>query len=411
MARMSKEDEDPLVRVKQYVESHNIKGILKNCVAALCTNSPDNPYAFFAEYFARLNEEHLSSPGQPVAQSSSSATAIQTQMSTESTEEHSPSAAYHLRNTGISTRAQRRGAVSAAPINEDDVDSNTERRGEPKDYKTTQALLKAIEKNALMCHLDDNDKSDIFEAMVLRRFNPGENIITQGDHRPRLRTPNYYYLMLKKTGDEGDNFYVINHGEVEIFIDNILQSTQGEGGSFGELALIHGCPRAATVRAKTDVKLWAIDGHTYRKILMANTIRKRKLYESFLKNVSILKTLDNWERLIVADALESVTFQDQEIVVKQGDPGDHFYIIMEGRASVTKNVDNTEIEVSVLGKYNYFGEITLLLNRPRAATVKAVGTLDCVKLDRARFERVLGPCIEFLKRNMANYNSYISQAV
>ncbi|KAL5253887.1 hypothetical protein ACHWQZ_G013599 [Mnemiopsis leidyi] len=312
-------------------------------------------------------------------------------MSTESTEEHSPSAAYHLRNTGISTRAQRRGAVSAAPINEDDVDSTSDRRGEPKDYKTTQALLKAIEKNALMCHLDDNDKSDIFEAMVLRRFNPGENIITQGD--------------------EGDNFYVINHGEVEIIIDNILQSTQGEGGSFGELALIHGCPRAATVRAKTDVKLWAIDGHTYRKILMANTIRKRKLYESFLKNVSILKTLDNWERLIVADALESVTFQDQEIVVKQGDPGDHFYIIMEGRASVTKNVDNVEVEVSVLVKYNYFGEMTLLLNRPRAATVKAVGTLDCVKLDRARFERVLGPCIEYLKRNMANYNTYISQAV
>lgn len=391
MARTSKEDEDPLVRVKQYVESHNIKGILKDCVAALCTSSPENPYAFFADYFTRLNEEHLSLPGQPVSQSSSSATAIQAQMSTESTEEHSPSAAYHLRNTGISTRAQRRGAVSAAPINEDDVDSNSDRRGEPKDYKTTQALLKAIEKNALMCHLDDNDKSDIFEAMVLRRFNPGENIITQGD--------------------EGDNFYVINHGEVEIFINDVLQSTQGEGGSFGELALIHGCPRAATVRAKTDVKLWAIDGHTYRKILMANTIRKRKLYESFLKNVSILKTLDNWERLIVADALESVTFQDQEIVVKQGDPGDHFYIIMEGRASVTKNVDNAEVEVSVLGKYNYFGEITLLLNRPRAATVKAVGTLDCVKLDRARFERVLGPCIEFLKRNMANYNTYISQAV
>ena len=83
----------------------------------------------------------------------------------------------------------------------------------------------------------------------------------------------------------------------------------------------------------------------------------------------------------------------------------------QGRASVTKNVDDKEIEVSVLGKYNYFGEITLLLNRPRAATVKAVGTLDCVKLDRGRFERVLGPCIEFLKRNMANYNSYISQAV
>jgi len=391
-------DEDPLIRYKYYVETHNIKAILKDCVAALCISSPANPHAFFAEYFRKLNEgysteDHYSVDNGPPSTPVQNSTPIPSpqNMSAEVSDEHSPSAAYHRRNTGISTRAQRRGAVSAAPITEDDVDSSPSNQGEPKDYKTTQALLKAIDKNALMCHLDDNDKSDIFEAMVLRRFNPGENIITQGD--------------------EGDNFYVINHGEVEIVINDDLQSTLGECGSFGELALIHGCPRAATVRAKTDVKLWAIDGHTYRKILMANTIRKRKLYESFLKNVSILEELDNWERLIVADALESVTFQDQDIVVRQGDPGDHFYIIMEGRASVTKNVDGKEIEVSVLGKYNYFGEITLLLNRPRAATVKAVGVLDCVKLDRGRFERVLGPCIDILKRNMANYNTYISQAV
>ena len=46
--------------------------------------------------------------------------------------------------------------------------------------------------------------------------------------------------------------------------------------------------QAVRLQAKTDVKLWAIDGHTYRKILMSNTIRKRKLYETFLKNVTIL---------------------------------------------------------------------------------------------------------------------------
>jgi cAMP-dependent protein kinase regulator len=40
--------------------------------------------------------------------------------------------------------------------------------------------------------------------------------------------------------------------------------------------------------------------------------------------------LDDRGRLIVADALESVTFLDKEIVVKEGDPGEHFYIIMEG---------------------------------------------------------------------------------
>lgn len=58
-------------------------------------------------------------------------------------------------------------------------------------------------------------------------------------------------------------------------------------GSFGELALIYGTPRAATVKAKTDVKLWAIDRDTYRRILMGSTIRKRKLYEEFLSKVNI----------------------------------------------------------------------------------------------------------------------------
>ena len=54
----------------------------------------------------------------------------------------------------------------------------------------------------------------------------------------------------------------------------------------------------------------------------------------------------------------------------------------------------------------YVGEIALLLKRPRAATVCARGVLKCVKLDRSRFERVLGPCQDILKRNIAQYNSF-----
>lgn len=69
-----------------------------------------------------------------------------------------------------------------------------------------------------------------------------------------------------------------------------LVTTIGEGGSFGELALIYGTPRAATVRAKSDVKLWGIDRDSYRRILMGSTIRKRKMYEEFLSRVSILGT-------------------------------------------------------------------------------------------------------------------------
>lgn len=85
-----------------------------------------------------------------------------------------------------------------------------------------------------------------------------------------------------------------------MYVNNELVTTIGEGGSFGELALIYGTPRAATVKAKTDVKLWGIDRDSYRRILMGSTIRKRKMYEEFLSRVSILENLDKWERLTVS---------------------------------------------------------------------------------------------------------------
>lgn len=66
----------------------------------------------------------------------------------------------------------------------------------PKDYKTMAALSKAIGKNVLFSHLDENERSDIFDAMFPVNFLPGESIIQQGD--------------------EGDNFYVIDLGEVEV---------------------------------------------------------------------------------------------------------------------------------------------------------------------------------------------------
>nr|XP_036219787.1 cAMP-dependent protein kinase type I regulatory subunit isoform X4 [Bactrocera oleae] len=288
---------------------------------------------------------------------------------------------------------RRRGGISAEPVTEEDATSYV-KKVVPKDYKTMAALSKAIAKNVLFSHLDENERSDIFDAMFPVTHLMGENIIQQGD--------------------EGDNFYVIDHGEVEVFVNSELVTTIGEGGSFGELALIYGTPRAATVRAKTDVKLWGIDRDSYRRILMGSTIRKRKMYEEFLSRVSILESLDKWERLTVADALEPVSFEDGETIVKQGEPGDDFYIILDGTAVVLQRraeQGDEPAEVGRLGPSDYFGEIALLLDRPRAATVVARGPLKCVKLDRARFERVLGLCADILKRNITQYNSFVSLSV
>lgn len=55
-------------------------------------------------------------------------------------------------------------------------------------------------------------------------------------------------------------------------MNNEWVTSIGEGGSFGELALIYGTPRAATVGAKSNVKLWGIDRDSYRRILMVSYV-------------------------------------------------------------------------------------------------------------------------------------------
>lgn len=57
---------------------------------------------------------------------------------------------------------------------------------------------------------------------------------------------------------------------LKVYVNGEWVTNISEGGSFGELALIYGTPRAATVKAKTDLKLWGIDRDSYRRILMVS---------------------------------------------------------------------------------------------------------------------------------------------
>ena len=61
----------------------------------------------------------------------------------------------------------------------------------------------------------------------------------------------------------------------------------------------------------------------------------------------------------MADALEPVSFEDNSTIVKQGEPGDDFYIITEGSASVLqrKSESDDPIEVGKLGPSDYFGKL------------------------------------------------------
>jgi cAMP-dependent protein kinase regulator len=111
-----------------------------------------------------------------------------------------------------------------------------------------------------------------------------------------------------KQGDAGDNFYVIESGAVDVFINGgsddppVLVHSYNDGDSFGELAIMYNAPRAATCIAKGgQVKLWALDRSSFKVILMKTAISKRNQYKSFLTEVPIFSELNEHEILTIAE--------------------------------------------------------------------------------------------------------------
>lgn len=89
------------------------------------------------------------------------------------------------------------------------------------------------------------------------------------------------------------------------------------GEAFGELSLLYNAPRAATIIAKTDCILFALDRECFNHIVKESAMKKRQKYEEFLSKIEILDSVDPYERSKIADALKPFRFKKGELVVKE----------------------------------------------------------------------------------------------
>lgn len=104
--------------------------------------------------------------------------------------------------------------------------------------------------------------------------------------------------------------------------------TYEPGESFGELALLYNAPRAATIQAKTDCTLFELDRNTFTHIVKDSAQKKRDQYEDFLSKVELLESMADYERAKIADCIKETTFASGEFIIKEGEEGDTFYILI-----------------------------------------------------------------------------------
>lgn len=160
---------------------------------------------------------------------------------------------------------------------------------------------------------------------------------------------------------------------------------------------MYGAPRAATVMsADANSTLWVLDRVTFRRILMESTYQRRRMYESFLGEVGLLSSLTPYERSKIADALDTQKFPAGSTIIKEGDAGDAFYLLESGEAEAFKAGNPSPVKSYKKG--DYFGELALLNDAPRAASVVSKTEVKVATLGKDGFQRLLGPVESIMRR-------------
>lgn len=264
----------------------------------------------------------------------------------------------------------------------------------PKTPEDVASIAAAIQGNFLFQNVSIAQRDAIIGAMVKVRVVADEVVILQGDR--------------------GDRFYIVDQGRFEVRVASEEDQTDPRPSSskfakyglwrheyssaggvrpcFGELSLMYGKPRGATVIALEAGMLWALDRRDFRKLLLRSMSSRRRLLDN-LRKVKILRCLEVPDVQRLADLLVETHFAAGATIIAQGSAGDNFYMVAEGACEVTVSEDGASRTLSYLREWDYFGERALLSKEPHSSSVVASTAVRVLYINKTSFDQVRSPSL------------------
>jgi cAMP-dependent protein kinase regulator len=249
---------------------------------------------------------------------------------------------------------------------------------------STVDKVKLIASSSIFEDLDRQSLKRLAERSSIIPFRAGCNIVNQGE--------------------EGDRFYVITRGKAKVVVGDAIKAVLGKGDYFGEMALLRGDPRSATVQAISDGSVLALDKGVFLELVQARPSIHRRL-ENVLRVRPIVSQL-TFLRGLSPDQLARLSIRvtrsvrrKGDRVVEEGERGDAFFVLASGKATVlVKDPEGGGRVVADLGPGDVFGEIALLEGVPRTATVEiASDSAEVLRLKEKDFRRLMAsiPSLSF----------------
>lgn len=244
-------------------------------------------------------------------------------------------------------------------------------------------MKEKLKKVYFLRDLDEEALTAVEKVCVLRKFKKGEKIVEEGE--------------------KSDSLFIILSGKVHVFKmdrDGAIKFMDelGEGNFFGEISLLTGKPRTATVVAGEDCTLYEISKNNIEKLeeeypqikTVLTDFYKIRILDSLLAFSPLFSDLDADDRKYVLTKFKPDVYQPGEVIVREGAEGDFLFVIRSGTVEVkTKDIKGREIKLAELGPGDFFGEIALITNNPRTATVVALTRVGILKMTKEDFKEVI----------------------
>mmetsp|Transcript_29309 Transcript_29309/g.94125 ORF Transcript_29309/g.94125 Transcript_29309/m.94125 type:complete len:179 (-) Transcript_29309:47-583(-) len=142
--------------------------------------------------------------------------------------------------------------------------------------------------------------------------------------------------VLMQKGGAAEHIYFIEEGTIEVFDDGeTLRKELKRGESFGAVELLFGLPTSFT-KAAGEAKVWRLPKETMRKISSLQGSKSMNSICKFLNKVSLFNVLVPEEKFSLAKSMEQRTFYHGEEIVREGDVGSEFFLILNGRCNCYK---------------------------------------------------------------------------
>jgi len=202
-----------------------------------------------------------------------------------------------------------------------------------------------------------------------------------------------------RENDPGDTIFIIAQGEAEVTKMNPqseerLLAKLGPGQFFGEFGYFTDSIRHATVEAITDLELLEISKQDMDEIVaefpqvkeVILKFYKQRVLDNLLVLSPLTAVLSAQDRKKLIAGFELREFPPLAAIVKEGDPGDSMFLIKSGQAEVTTidPKDRRKLTLARLGPGEFFGEVSLIKNKPRTATITALTKMELLVITREK---------------------------